>query len=62
MAGLGWPGTHFVDQTDLDLTLILLSLPPKCCIGMYQYGILRYFIEMQMLFEKDPGLVRWLSG
>jgi hypothetical protein len=33
ICSLGWPGIHYVDQTGLEFTVMLLPLPP----GYYNY-------------------------
>jgi hypothetical protein len=31
---LGWPGTHFISKTGLELTILLSHLPPECRAGI----------------------------
>ena len=35
------PGSHFVDQANLELTEICLRLPPKCCHHAQKYPVFK---------------------
>jgi hypothetical protein len=47
----GCPGTHFVDQTGLELIEIHLSLPPEC----WDYSCAPLHLAKKVIFKIIPG-------